>query len=63
MLNLGWLLALIGKAAEAVPLISGDSRISRNRIDELDAATASYLAMAHAEIGQFDEAWRCIGEA
>ena len=23
----------------------------------------SYLARAHAELGQFDEAWRCIGEA
>ena len=23
----------------------------------------SYLARAHAEIGQHDEAWRCIGEA
>ena len=23
----------------------------------------SYLAMAYAELGQFDEAWRCIGEA
>ena len=23
----------------------------------------SYLAAAHADLGQFDEAWRCIGEA
>ena len=23
----------------------------------------SFLARAHAELGQFDEAWRCIGEA
>ena len=23
----------------------------------------AYLARAHAELGQFDEAWRCIGEA
>jgi predicted ATPase len=23
----------------------------------------SYLAMAHAEIGEFNDAWRCIGEA
>ena len=23
----------------------------------------SYLAIAHAELGQFDKAWRCIGEA
>ena len=23
----------------------------------------SHLARAHAELGQFDEAWRCIGEA
>ena len=23
----------------------------------------SYLASAHAKLGQFDEAWRCVGEA
>ena len=23
----------------------------------------SYLALAHAKLGQFDDAWRCIGEA
>jgi predicted ATPase len=23
----------------------------------------SYLAKSHAELGQFDDAWRCIGEA
>jgi hypothetical protein len=23
----------------------------------------SHLARAHAELGQFEEAWRCIGEA
>ena len=23
----------------------------------------SYLARAYAELGQFDDAWRCIGEA
>jgi predicted ATPase len=23
----------------------------------------SYLAKAHAELGQFDDAWRCVGEA
>jgi predicted ATPase len=26
-------------------------------------AWLSYLARAHAELGQFDDAWRCIGEA
>jgi hypothetical protein len=24
---------------------------------------SSYLARAHAELGQFDDTWRCIGEA
>jgi predicted ATPase len=27
------------------------------------ALNLSYLARTHAELGQFDDAWRCIGEA
>ncbi len=27
------------------------------------AALLPHLARAHAELGQFEEAWRCIGEA
>ena len=29
----------------------------------MDAVSIAYLARAHAELGQFEEAWRCIGEA
>ena len=28
-----------------------------------DAVVLSHLASAYAELGQFDDAWRCIGEA
>ena len=60
----GLLLALTGKASCAVDVIN--SAIIALR---LTGATLnhpwrlSYLAMAHAELGQFDDAWRCISEA
>ena len=35
-----------------------------NGSNTVDAARIlSYLARAYAELGQFDDAWRCIGEA
>jgi class 3 adenylate cyclase/predicted ATPase len=59
-----WLVALTGKAADAVPTITAGLTAYRST-----GATAwtpsylSYLAKAYAELGQFDEAWRSIGEA
>ena len=44
-------------------LTSGIDRIAVNRINTLDTVVLSSLASAHAELGQFDEAWRGIGEA
>ena len=60
----GWLLTLTGKASEGI-------RLMNSAIDEvrLTGATAwmplrlSYLARAYAQIGQVDDAWRCMGEA
>ena len=64
MLVQGWLLALTGKASDAVPMIiSGVTAYAVNRNNDVDTIKLSYLAGAHAEIGQFDDAWRCIGEA
>jgi class 3 adenylate cyclase/predicted ATPase len=60
----GCLLALTGKASDAVQTITSGVAAMR-----LTAATMwmplwlSYLTRANAEIGQFDAARRCIGEA
>jgi class 3 adenylate cyclase/predicted ATPase len=60
----GWLQVLNGQAALAIPLSTSAVASMRST-----GATAyapwylSYLAHAHAEIGQFDDAWRCLDEA
>jgi predicted ATPase len=64
MLHQGGVLALTGKASEAVHTIT--SAITAWRSTGSTAFMPlylSYLASAHAELGQFDNAWRCIGEA
>jgi len=64
MMNQGCVMALIGKAAEAVQIIT--SGITGWRSTGATAWTPfylSYLARAHAEVGKFDDAWRCIQEA
>ena len=62
MLNQGSLLALTGRASEAIENLT--SWISGG--DATAAAMPLYLARlarAHAVLGQFEEAWRCIGDA
>jgi predicted ATPase len=60
----GCILALTGKAAEAVQMITSGIAAWRST-----GSTAwmplylAYLARAHAELGQFEHAWRCIDEA
>jgi class 3 adenylate cyclase/predicted ATPase len=60
----GILLALSSKPGEAIPMI-----ISGRSMYESTGATAGvswrlpYLSAAYAELGQFDDAWRCVGEA
>jgi class 3 adenylate cyclase/predicted ATPase len=64
MMNRGWLLALTGKASNAVELTtSGITAYRSTGSTNWLPLRLSYLATAHAEIGRFDEAWRCIGEA
>jgi predicted ATPase len=64
MLMQGELCALTGKVADAVRMFSSGMAALR-----LTGSTfwmslwSSYLAKAHAELGQFDDAWRCVGEA
>ncbi len=64
MMNQGWVLALTGNAAEAVQLITAGITAFRSTGSTLWIAVyLSHLALAHAELGHFDDAWRCIGEA
>jgi predicted ATPase len=57
-------LALTGKHADAVPAISAG--IAAYRLTGATMWLSWYLlhlAIAHAELGQLDDAWRCINEA
>jgi predicted ATPase len=64
MVNRGLLSAVTGRAAEAVQVLASGIAARRST-----GATVwlplylSYLATAHMELSQFDDAWRCIGEA
>jgi predicted ATPase len=60
----GWVLALTGKAPDAVQLIaSAITALRSTGTTLLVPLDLSNLARAHAALGQFDDAWRCIGEA
>ena len=64
MLGRGWLLDLTGRAADAVQIIT--SGIAAWRSTGATIYLPSWLlnlAGAHAELGQFDDGRRCIGEA
>ena len=63
-LNQGWLFALTNKAADAVQMINSGITAWRSIGSKLWTPNyLSYLARAYAEIGQLNDAWRCIGEA
>jgi predicted ATPase len=63
-LNQGWLFALTGKAADAVQTINSGITAWRSIGSKLWMPNyLSYSARAYAEIGQLNDAWRCIGEA
>jgi tetratricopeptide (TPR) repeat protein len=63
MLGRGWLLGFTGRAADAVQMItSGITAWRSTGATFLLPSHLSYLAGAHAGLGQLDEAWRCIGE-
>jgi predicted ATPase len=60
----GEILALTGKAVEAVKLITAGMAIMRSRGSTLLVPSyTSHLASAYAHLGQFDNAWHCIDEA
>ena len=64
MMNEGCVLALTGKASDAVEMItSGITACAVNGRNTVEPFRLSHLTRAYAELGQFDDAWRCIDEA
>ncbi len=64
MLNQGSVLALTGRASDAVQIItSGTVAHKSNGSMCWLPLHLSHLAKAYSELGQFDSAWSCIGEA
>ena len=64
VVNKGSLLASIGRASNAVQMITSGIAALRSTGARLAMPRLlSSLAKAYAELGQFDDAWRCIGEA
>ena len=63
MMERGCVLALTGKAADAIQMITSGITAYRSTGATLwTPLWLSHLASAYAELGQFDDAWRCIGE-
>jgi class 3 adenylate cyclase/predicted ATPase len=60
----GGILALTGEASEAVHMLtSGITALRSTGATVSLPSHLSHLARAYAELGQFYDAWRCIGEA
>jgi hypothetical protein len=57
MVNRGWIFAETGRTAVAL-------EINRSALEAMSVPIVlARLAKVYAELGHFDEAWRCIGEA
>ena len=64
LMEQGWLLALTGEASAAAPLIALGITLFRSLGSTFWLPTyLSNLAMAYAELGKFDDARGCLGEA
>jgi predicted ATPase len=64
MMQGGCVLALTDKVSNAVQTItSGVTAMRSTGTTMWMPLWVSYLARAHAKLGQFDDAWRCIGDA
>jgi predicted ATPase len=63
MMYQGSLLLLTGKAADAVQMITSGLDAWRSMGARVQWRNLAYLAEAYAELGQLDDAWRCVGEA
>ena len=56
-------MGLTGKASDAIEMITSGSPHFGQRDQLFLPLYLSHLASAYAELGQFEDAWRCIGEA
>jgi predicted ATPase len=64
MLLQGCLLSLTGKSSNAVALITSEVAVYRSTGATLSIPWhLSFLSRAYADLGRFEDAWRCIGEA
>ena len=64
MAERGCLFALTGKASKAVQMLTSARAAVRATGSTISFPRGeTHLAYAHAQLGQFEEAWRCIGEA
>ena len=64
MLNRGCLLAITGNAADAIAIITSEISGFHSTGATINLPLyLSHLAMAHAELDQFNDAWRCIDKA
>ena len=64
MVRQGLVLALTGKASDAVQTISaGLTALRSTGATQFVPAFLSYQARAYAELGKFDDAWHCAGDA
>jgi predicted ATPase len=64
MAHKGGVMALAGKSAEAIQTISAGMTQYRSVGATIWITSwLSHLALSHANLGKFDDAWRCISEA
>ncbi len=64
IINEGSVLALAGRASDAIEMFElRDCCVDNGSDNFYFTLHLPHLARAHAELGQFEEAWRCIGEA
>ena len=64
MLRRGWIFAVTGKASDAVHMITSGLSAYRSTGSTMGMPRwVSSLARSYADLGRFDDAWRCIGEA
>jgi predicted ATPase len=60
----GSVLALSGRASDAIQMITSGTTTYRSTGSRVYLPIfLSHLSRTHAELGQLDDAWRCIGEA
>jgi class 3 adenylate cyclase/predicted ATPase len=64
VLRRGYILTLTGKATKAVEMVTSGIDLWRSAGSTIFTPEHQFmLAIAHTDLGKFDDAWRCIGKA